>query len=67
MTEIVNEILTVKTVVMDDGPTVKCPHCKAWVSLDRGDPRGEQYQHKACGGWFDVSSTARIQFHNPGD
>ena len=66
MAEIVNEILTVKVVTMDGGDaTVVCPHCKKWISLGRGEPRGEQFNHAACGGWFDVSHVAKIQFHNP--
>ena len=66
MPKIPDEILTVEVVTMDGGDaTVKCPHCKAWVSLDRGEPRGEQYRHKACGGWFEVAHSARLQFYNP--
>ncbi len=62
--EPIKEILTVRVVTMDGGDaTVKCPHCKSWVSLDRGDPRGEQFHHKACDGWFDVAHAAKLQFH----
>lgn len=56
---------------------VRCPHCRQQITLDggQGDIRGEQFQHKrtaypgpkgpisngACGGWFQVTSTARLE------
>lgn len=38
----------------------KCPHCQAVIQLDAGPVRGEQFQHRACGGWFDVSQDVRV-------
>lgn len=40
----------------------KCPHCHRIATLcDIGEPvRGEQFQHKVCGGWFEVSSNVKI-------
>lgn len=59
-----DEIITVHTVTKDGGDyTVRCPHCKALIGLegdDLSEVRGEQYQHRACGGWLEVSQDARF-------
>lgn len=59
-----NEILTVHKVTKDGGDyTVRCPHCKALIGLegdDLSEVRGEQFQHRACAGWLEVSQDARF-------
>lgn len=59
-----NEILTVHKVTKDGGDyTVMCPHCKSLIGLegdDLSEIRGEQFQHRACGGWLEVSHDARF-------
>lgn len=58
-----NLILDVHLVTRDGGSyCVRCPHCKQILGIDGDDLseiRGEQYQHRACGGWLEVSSGAR--------
>jgi hypothetical protein len=57
-----DEILTVSRVAKDsDGSwIVKCPHCKRVIGLEDGPIRGEQFQHRACGGWLEVSHDAKV-------
>lgn len=41
---------------------IRCPHCKEIIGIDGDDMseiRGEQYQHKQCGGWSEISHSAR--------
>lgn len=64
-------ILDVHQVSRDGGSYyVICPHCKRGVNIDGDDlseVRGEQFQHTyRCGGWFQVSSTARFVKVLPG-
>lgn len=58
------EILTVNTVSKDCGDyVVKCPHCHTILGVegdDLSEVRGEQYKHRACGGWLQVSHNARF-------
>jgi hypothetical protein len=58
-----NLILEVHRVTRDGGDyCVRCPHCKRLIGIegdDLSEIRGEQYQHHACGGWLQVSTTAR--------
>jgi hypothetical protein len=58
------EILTVHVVTKDGGDyCVKCPHCGDFIGIegdDLSEIRGEQYQHKRCGGWLEVSASARF-------
>ena len=64
MCEATDEILPVYRVTKDGGDyTVKCPHCRRLIGLDGDDLsqiRGEQFQHKHCGGWLEVVSSARF-------
>jgi hypothetical protein len=57
-----NEIKTVRRVTKDGGDyCVKCPHCKQLIGIagdDMSEIRGEQYQHRLCGGWLEVSTNA---------
>lgn len=42
---------------------IKCAHCGQIIGVEDGDdgtPRGEQYQHRACGGWTMVDGDARF-------
>lgn len=59
-----NLILDVTTVAKDGSDwCVKCPHCEVTVMLPSGPVRGEQFKHSnasGCGGWFEVSSTAKV-------
>ena len=49
---------------MDGGDyIVRCPHCSQVIGLagdDLSEIRGEQFQHKQCGGWLEVSRNARF-------
>lgn len=58
-----DEILLVRQVSRDTDRSyiVRCPHCSQVIGLEGDDLdeiRGEQYQHKRCGGWLEVSGTA---------
>ncbi len=57
-----DEIRTVKRVTRDgDGYAVICPHCNRVIGIegdDLSEIRGEQYQHRSCGGWLEVSHDA---------
>ena len=59
-----DEILTVNRVSKDGGDyVVKCPHCSRIIGIegdDLSEIRGEQYQHRACGGWLQVDHDARF-------
>lgn len=59
-----DEIKTVRRFSKDGGDwCIKCAHCGQIIGVDDGDdgtPRGEQYQHRACGGWNEVSHGARF-------
>lgn len=59
-----DEIITVKRVIKDGGAyCARCPHCKDLIGLegdDLSEIRGEQYQHRACGGWLQVAHEARF-------
>ncbi|MBV2131999.1 hypothetical protein KRX52_04200 [Pseudomonas sp. MAP12] len=58
-----DEILLVRQVSRDTDRSyvVRCPHCSQVIGIE-GDEidevRGEQYQHKRCSGWLEVSNTA---------
>lgn len=58
-----DEILLVRQFSRDTDRsfTARCPHCHQVIGLEGDDLdeiRGEQYQHKRCGGWLEVSDTA---------
>lgn len=58
-----DEILLVRQVSRDTDRSyiVRCPHCSKVIDLEGDDIdeiRGEQYQHKRCGGWLEISDTA---------
>lgn len=57
-------IKPVARVSKDGGDYVaKCPHCRKVIGLEGDDLsqlRGEQFQHKACGGWLEVVHSARF-------
>lgn len=58
-----DEILLVRQVSRDTDRSyiVRCPHCSQVIGIEGDDLdeiRGEQYQHKRCGGWLEVSETA---------
>jgi len=59
-----NEIKPVSTISKDgDAYVVKCPHCGAILGVegeDSSEVRGSQYQHKFCGGWFQVNYNAQF-------
>lgn len=59
-----DEIKPVSRVTKDGGDyTVKCPHCLRLIGLEGDDLsqiRGEQFQHKHCGGWLEVTHDARF-------
>ena len=59
-----DEIKPVSRVTKDGGDyTVKCPHCLRLIGLEGDDLsqiRGEQFQHKHCGGWLEVTHEARF-------
>lgn len=59
-----NAILSVIRVSKEAGDyIVKCPHCKSIIGIEGNDLseiRGEQYNHRACGGWLEVSHDARF-------
>jgi len=59
-----DEIKTVHRVSRDAGDyVVSCPHCGRILGIegqDLSEIQGEQYQHRACGGWFEVSERARF-------
>lgn len=59
-----NEIKTVIKVSKDSGEyCVKCPHCSEIAAIegeDLSEIRGEQYQHNACGGWFEITHNAHF-------
>lgn len=58
-----DEIRTVHRVSKDGGDyVVRCPHCGQVVGIegdDLSEIQGEQYQHRACGGWLMVDYEAR--------
>jgi hypothetical protein len=58
-----DEIIPVSRVSRDgDGYCVRCPHCKAVIGIEGDDLQeivGEQYRHRACGGWLSVAFDAR--------
>jgi len=58
-----DEILTVTRFSWDcDSYVVRCPHCNAVIGIEGRVPDhilGEQYQHRACGGWLEVGFNAR--------
>jgi hypothetical protein len=64
MCEASDEILPVDRVTRDGGDyTVKCPHCGRLIGLEGDDLsqiRGEQFQHRQCGGWLEVRNSARF-------
>ena len=57
-----DEILIVSCVTKDGGSyAVKCPHCIEIIGIegdDLSEIRGEQFQHRTCGGWLQVRDTA---------
>lgn len=64
MCEATDEILPVFRVTKDCGDyMVKCPHCLRLIGLEGDDMsqlRGEQFQHRHCGGWLGVAINARF-------
>lgn len=60
-----DEIKTVTLVSKDGGDyVVACPHCKDIIGIegdDLSEIRGEQYRRGRdhCGGWLEVSRSAR--------
>jgi len=58
-----DEIKTVRCVSKDGGDyVVRCPHCCSIIGIegdDLSDIHGEQYRHRACGGWLMVDYDAR--------
>lgn len=57
-----DEILDVHRLSRDGGDYIaKCPHCGEIIALegdDLSEMRGEQYQHRKCGGWLQVTHNA---------
>ncbi|SEJ45863.1 hypothetical protein SAMN05216201_10948 [Pseudomonas linyingensis] len=58
-----DEILLARQVSRDTDRSyiVRCPHCSQVIGVEGDDLdeiRGEQYQHKGCGGWLEISDTA---------
>lgn len=58
-----DEILLVRQVSRDTDRSyiVRCPHCSQVIGIEGDDLdeiRNEQYQHKLCGGWLEISDTA---------
>lgn len=63
-----DEILDVSTYARVSGEIlVKCPHCQTILVLEDGDFKGEQFTHKLCGGWFEVSHDAKNRLELPND
>lgn len=64
MSSATDEIKTVRLVTKDGGDyCIRCGHCKQLIAIggdDLSEVRGEQYQHRRCGGWNEVSSDARF-------
>lgn len=60
MANATDEILIVQHFAREDGDWVaRCPHCLRIVGMDGEETiRGEQFQDRLCGGWFEVSSDA---------
>lgn len=60
----IDEIITVRRVSKDGGDyVVRCPHCSRAIGLggdDLSEIRGEQFQHRLCGGWLEVAYNARF-------
>jgi hypothetical protein len=57
-----DEILVVKEYHRESNSNdiyVYCPHCDRPLELEAGDFKGEQFQDRVCGGWFEVSHHAR--------
>jgi hypothetical protein len=53
-------ILDITEYDRDDGDViVKCPHCQRILRLQSGPFKGEEFQHRVCGGWLGVSYDAR--------
>lgn len=59
-----DEIKSVRRVSKDAGDyVVRCPHCQSIIGIegdDLSEIRGEQYQHRMCGGWLMVEHDARF-------
>lgn len=59
-----DEIKPVHRVSKDGGDyVVHCPHCGQIIGIagaDLSEIRGEQYQHRRCGGWLQVVYNARF-------
>ena len=57
-----DEIKKVYRVSVDGGDyVVRCPHCHQIIGIEGNDLseiQGEQYHHRACGGWLQVSYEA---------
>lgn len=52
----------------DRSYTARCPHCHEVIGLEGDDIdeiRGEQYQHKRCGGWLEVCNAAAFVHELP--
>ncbi|MCX7208157.1 MAG: hypothetical protein NT086_19675 [Proteobacteria bacterium] len=59
-----DEIIDINLVSKDGGDyCVRCPHCKQIIGIegdDLSEIRGEQYQHRKCGGWMQIGWNARF-------
>lgn len=59
-----DEVKVVRRVSKDGGDyVVRCPHCRAVIGVegeDLSEIQGEQYQHRACGGWLMVDYGAHF-------
>jgi hypothetical protein len=60
MANATDEILIVHRFAREGGDWIaRCPHCLRIVCMDGEEAvRGEQFQDRVCGGWFEVSSDA---------
>jgi len=62
---LIDKEIKIVSLISKDGDSyvVKCPHCGHIIGVEGEDStevRGSQYQHKRCGGWFQVNYTARF-------
>ena len=59
-----DEIKTAHRYSRDGGDyCIRCGHCQQVIGIEGDDPseiRGEQYRHRRCGGWTQVSFGAHF-------
>lgn len=60
-----DEILLARQVSRDTDREyiLRCPHCHQVIGIEGDDLdeiRGEQHQHKRCGGWLEVANNAKF-------